>query len=72
MESRILAFILKTCACGNTICHNHSSGNLESSDSDRTTRKVKEYCSLFDIEMLGYIIITVEGRYHSFADYCEL
>lgn len=66
----ILQYAIKTCACGIILCHNHPSGNLESSDSDRIiTRKVKESCSLFDIQLLDHIIITVEGRYHSFADY---
>jgi DNA repair protein RadC len=69
----ILQYAIKTCASGIILCHNHPSGNLEPSDSDRAiTRKVKESCSLIDIQLLDHIIITVEGRYHSYADNGEL
>jgi len=69
----ILQYAIKTCASGIIICHNHPSGNLESSDSDRAiTRKVKESCSLIDIQLLDHIILTGNGSYCSFADKGDL
>jgi DNA repair protein RadC len=69
----ILQYAIKTCACGLILCHNHPSGNIEPSNSDRAiTRKVKESCSLMDVQLLDHIIITVDGMRHSFADNGDL
>jgi DNA repair protein RadC len=69
----ILQYAIKTCASGIILCHNHPSGNLEPSESDKSiTRKIKESCSLFDIQLLDHIIIIAEGKYHSLADNGEL
>jgi DNA repair protein RadC len=69
----ILQYAIKTCASGIILCHNHPSGNIEPSDSDRAkTRKVKESCSLIDVQLLDHIIITAEGVCYSFADNGDL
>ncbi len=53
---------------GILIAHNHPSGKLEPSNSDRElTRKLKATLKLLDIELLDHLIITSEG-YYSFVD----
>ncbi|MNY09996.1 hypothetical protein D3C86_1429470 [compost metagenome] len=50
------------------IAHNHPSGNLKPSVSDKnTTQKVKAACQLFDIQLIDHLIISDQG-YFSFAD----
>lgn len=50
------------------LSHNHPSGNLVASKEDiELTRKVKEGCKLFDIQVLDHIILTSES-YYSFSD----
>jgi DNA repair protein RadC len=50
------------------VCHNHPSGNLNPSESDtRITQKIKEACTLMDIQLLDHLIIT-DKDYYSFAD----
>ena len=48
--------------------HNHPSGNLTPSTLDiQITEKIKDACSLLDINVLDHIIISQNG-YYSFAD----
>lgn len=50
------------------IAHNHPSGNLKPSVSDKnTTQKLKAACQLFDIQLIDHLIISDQG-YYSFAD----
>lgn len=50
------------------LCHNHPSGDLTPSDSDKkTTRKLKLAGENLDIIVLDHLIIT-ETKYYSFAD----
>ena len=50
------------------LCHNHPSGKLEASDSDKMiTSKIKKAGETLDIKVLDHIIIT-ENAYFSFAD----
>ncbi len=50
------------------ICHNHPSGNLDSSIQDRQiTKKIKEAALFFDISLLDHIIVA-GNNYISFAD----
>lgn len=50
------------------LCHNHPSGNINPSDSDKEiTRKIKQAALLFDIHLMDHLIITEES-YFSFAD----
>jgi len=49
----IMSLVLKTNASGLIISHNHPSGNLKVSESDkRITSKIKECCELFDVRLL--------------------
>lgn len=64
----VLQLALKTNASGVIIAHNHPSGNLKPSESDiKLTRKIKDGCGLFDVQLLDHLIITSEG-YLSIAD----
>lgn len=50
------------------LCHNHPSGKLEASNSDKMiTDKIKKAGETLDIKVLDHIIIT-ENAYFSFAD----
>lgn len=50
------------------LCHNHPSGNLQPSQSDKDlTRKIKEAGKMLDISVLDHLIFTNDG-YLSFAD----
>jgi len=54
------------------ICHNHPSGKLKPSVSDKElTQKIKQSGELLDIKLLDHLIIT-QKDYFSFADTGEL
>ena len=64
----IMGMVLKANASALVITHNHTSGNLNASESDkRITSKIKECCELFDIRLLDHIIMA-KNSYLSFAD----
>ncbi|MDR2222419.1 MAG: JAB domain-containing protein [Flavobacteriaceae bacterium] len=64
----IFSALLKACAVGFLIVHNHPSGSLVPSDADKQiTRKIKEASKILDINLLDHLIITTES-YYSFAD----
>lgn len=64
----ILKYAVDTLASGIILCHNHPSGVLKPSQSDRDlTRQLKEAARLFEIQLLDHIIIT-EDNFLSFAD----
>ena len=51
------------------LAHNHPSGELKPSESDRElTRKVKESAKMMDMQVLDHIIISGTGGYLSFCD----
>lgn len=55
-------------ATGIILCHNHPSGKLEASQSDKNiTRKIQEAGKVMDVSVLDHLIIT-EKAYFSFAD----
>jgi DNA repair protein RadC len=65
----VLAAALKSVATGIIISHNHPSGNLKESESDRKlTRTFKESCSIMEIAFLDHLILDPFGNYMSFAD----
>jgi len=65
----ILSTALNCLASGIILAHNHPSGNLTPSESDKVvTNKLKEGCKIFDISLLDHIILTNEDGYYSFAD----
>tara|TARA_R110000765_G_scaffold9911_3_gene30865 strand:+ start:54872 stop:55321 length:450 start_codon:yes stop_codon:yes gene_type:complete len=70
VDLRILfAVILKTVSVGIILCHNHPSGNLNTSEADRKlTKKIQDAAKLFDIQVLDHIILAPDGGYYSFAD----
>ena len=50
------------------LCHNHPSGNLQPSESDKSiTQKIKDAGIIMDIQIIDHIIIN-EKDYYSFAD----
>ncbi len=60
----ILSVALKCNATGIILIHNHPSGNLTPSESDREiTRKLKRACELVDQNLLDHLIITKENFY---------
>ncbi|MGA0556814.1 JAB domain-containing protein [Larkinella sp. VNQ87] len=64
----IFATALKTRATGLILVHNHPSGNLAPSESDKAlTRKLKDGGKLLDIAVLDHLIVTPHN-YRSFAD----
>lgn len=49
------------------IAHNHPSGNLEPSDSDRKiTTKIKKALNLFEIELIDHVLVSKSGESYSF------
>ncbi|MEM9866114.1 MAG: JAB domain-containing protein [Bacteroidota bacterium] len=70
VDIRILfAVLLKTLAVSAIICHNHPSGTLKPSATDKeVTKKIYEASKLFDIKILDHIILAPNGSYFSFSD----
>jgi DNA repair protein RadC len=65
----ILSVALKVAATGIILAHNHPSGNLQPSSSDKDlTAKIKDACKYFDISLLDHLIIAPDRKYYSFAD----
>ena len=65
----ILGVALKVAATGIILSHNHPSGNLVPSSSDKQlTEKITEACKWMDLKLLDHIIIGSEASYTSFAD----
>lgn len=64
----IFSTAIKNYATSIIIAHNHPSGNIQPSQSDKSlTRKIKEAGLLLDIRLLDHVILT-EDDYFSFAD----
>jgi len=63
---------LELSAVGLIVCHNHPSGNVKPSVSDKElTKKIKIAGESLDIRLLDHLIIT-EKSYFSFADHGEI
>lgn len=63
---------LELSAVGIIVCHNHPSGNVKPSISDRElTDKIRQAGDCLDIQLLDHLIIG-EKSYFSFADHGEL
>lgn len=69
VDVRIIAkYAVDSMATNVIISHNHPSGNLTPSESDKLiTEKIKNGLNLLDINLLDHIIITSE-EYYSFAE----
>lgn len=64
----ILAVALKSLSTSIILVHNHPSGNLQPSQSDKEiTKNLKEACKMVQIALIDHLIITKES-YYSFAD----
>jgi DNA repair protein RadC len=64
----VFTVALKTLATGIILAHNHPSGSLIASESDKQiTRKLKQAGEFLDIKVLDHIILT-DIDYLSFAD----
>jgi len=69
VDTRLVAhYAVQSLATAVILCHNHPSGALRPSESDKSlTQKIKNGLQLLDITLLDHIILTEEG-YYSFAD----
>ena len=64
----ISGMALKSLSKGVIIAHNHPSGNINPSESDKEiTKQLKEALELFNIKLMDSIILT-DSSYFSFAD----
>ena len=64
----ILGIALKSLSTSIILVHNHPSGNLQPSQSDKEiTKNLKEAGKLVQIALIDHLIITKEN-YYSFAD----
>lgn len=71
VEIKLIMAIAINCACsGVIISHNHPSGTLTPSKSDRLiTDKINQALEVFNIKLLDHIIVSPNrGDYYSFAD----
>ena len=65
----LFAVALKCYASNIIIAHNHPSGNLFPSESDKIiTSKIKKASHLLDIKLIDHLIITKNG-YYSFSEF---
>jgi DNA repair protein RadC len=69
MDPKVVFTVALNCGASSIIlAHNHPSGNLQPSQSDKdVTEKIKAGGKLLEITLLDHIIVTEEG-YLSFAD----
>ncbi len=64
----LFSVALKSLASGIILVHNHPSGNIKESEHDRQiTNKIKDGCSVFDIQLIDHLIISHYG-FRSFSD----
>lgn len=64
----VFQIALKGNASSIALCHNHPSGNLNTSSSDDImTGKIKDGCSMLGLQLLDHIVLTPES-YYSYAD----
>ncbi|MFC2120152.1 DNA repair protein RadC [Bacteroidota bacterium] len=64
----ILKNAIERLATSIILCHNHPSGNLQPSDSDKLiTRKIQEAGKYLDLPVIDHVIVC-DGAYYSFAD----
>jgi DNA repair protein RadC len=69
IDPRIVAhYAVKSLACGVFVAHNHPSGILQPSESDKAlTQKIYLGLKLLDIDLHDHVILTSSGHY-SFRD----
>jgi DNA repair protein RadC len=65
----VFQYAIKANASNIILAHNHPSGTLTPSTSDkRITNKIKNGGGFLDIDLLDHLIISPGGEYYSFAD----
>ena len=69
MDPRVIFQVALKCAATSIVlAHNHPSGNLEPSDSDKkVTRQIKSAGEFLEINLVDHLILTADG-FFSFAD----
>jgi DNA repair protein RadC len=69
VDGKVLFHHALSCrATGFILCHNHPSGNIGPSETDKTlTFKLREFAKLIDLQLIDHLIFTDNG-YFSFAD----
>jgi DNA repair protein RadC len=70
VDIRILfATVLKSLSVGIILCHNHPSGKLVPSESDKQiTTKIKSAGNFLDVKVLDHLILAPDGTFYSFSD----
>ncbi len=69
----LMGLAIKSLSSGIIIAHNHPSGNLQPSENDiQLTKKIKDACALFEINLLDHLILSPCGGKYSFADNSRL
>ncbi len=70
VDLRILfAVVLKSLSVAIILVHNHPSGKLTPSQSDKLlTKKIKNAADFLDIKVLDHLILAPNGEFYSFAD----
>ena len=64
----IAKYAVEGLACSVILIHNHPSGNVQPSESDKVlTKKVREALKLLDIDLLDHVIISKDNHF-SFSD----
>jgi DNA repair protein RadC len=69
VEPRIICKLVLDSLCSSVVLvHNHPSGNISPSQTDKDiTDKIKSALTIFDVQLLDHIILT-KNNYYSFAD----
>ena len=68
----VFQIALKGNATAIALCHNHPSGNLNTSHSDNiVTENIKKGCSILGLKLLDHIVLSSES-YYSYADESKL
>jgi DNA repair protein RadC len=66
----ILQYSIKANASGIIICHNHSSSNVQPSESDIVLKKkIRNSGIVMDVQLLDHLIIVPEGKDYCMGDY---
>lgn len=66
----VCKYVVEAMAVGVVIAHNHPSGTMKPSESDKKiTAKIKKALETFDVKLLDHIIVVPDNnKYVSFAD----
>lgn len=70
MDTKLIAkYAIEELASSVILVHNHPSGNILPSETDKLlTTKIKNTLAIFDCPLIDHLILTGEDKYYSFAD----